>query len=349
MANLEEMLRQQAIADKYPSTQDVRRSFIDRTNRTTEGHSPTDFPAIEPGAIPPRITGSIPRQSPAAKPTAAPRATTPAPRATAAPAPAAAQPLMGAQQPAALQDFLSQNPASKYDDDLQFSRLMMSSLQQIGDVDGYNQFKGAYADALTKRYKDVMGNAIISAQSGDFAPARAAYNHLVPNNRKVVGYGSTPDGGLRLKFDDGRVEAMSPNRLMGLMNARTEPDNVLKLYQAAAEGGIKTQGKMAEQANQFQYDAALEQVKNAYGAERDKLKLQLEARIRQQEPEFKALQFAPDGRVFKSYSNGRVEEIKGGTPGVLENTTAMYSTEEASPGMVPRGPSSGWTGSLTGQ
>ena len=33
MANLEAMLRQQAIADKYPSTQDVRRSYIDRTNR----------------------------------------------------------------------------------------------------------------------------------------------------------------------------------------------------------------------------------------------------------------------------------------------------------------------------
>ena len=353
--DLRAMLEQDRVARSLPPVDDVRRSPIDRTNRATQGYSPTDFPAIEPGAIPPRV-GNLapPKNQPAPRPAPAPAPRQQAPVA-AAPAPAPMQ-VPAAPSPVGepqWQGFDSSNPSSEYDDDLLFSRLVMSGLQQIGDSEGYNQFKGAYADALTKRYGSIADSAIQNAQMGDFSAALAAYNHLIPNNRKVVGYSSSPDGGLLLKFDDGSTQARNPNQLMGLLTSLQDPKKVLSLYETMSTKGYENQLNMQRDQAKAQLDTYLESHKAALKTASEMELKRYEQQIKVLYPEAMNVQKSDDGtKLNVIMKDGSRLEHDLGSPLNIEGLPGATTTPSSTWYPAPRqgGPQpqvGGWSGSLT--
>lgn len=150
--------------------------------------------------------------------------------------------------------YASKNPASAFDDDI---RLMHNMARVYSLVPGFEQkakmYRDTYSQLNGERIKEVSDNAQRAFAAGDITAGIDAFNHVVPNGRKITGYRQNPDKTYTFKFADGTEDTRSPEQVAGTIATMGNPGLVAAMMQTRAKAGAEL-GK----------DLAVAQVKHQY-------------------------------------------------------------------------------------
>lgn len=177
--------------------------------------------------------------------------------------------------------YASKNPASAFDDDI---RLMHNMARVYSLVPGFEQkakmYRDTYSQLNGERIKEVSDNAQRAFAAGDITAGIDAFNHMVPNGRKITGYRQNPDKTYTFKFADGSEDTRSADQVAGTIATMGNPGLVATMMQARAKVGAELGKDLALAGVKHQYSLIQAQQQGLIdvqkGAYLEQLKAQLD-------------------------------------------------------------------------
>lgn len=154
-----------------------------------------------------------------------------------------AAPAMQAATPAAqpvgitYKDYISNNPESQFDKDIEFTHTLSRALGMVGLGDKAMAARDSYMKLNAARIQDVGTQAQRAFVAGDVTKGIDMFNHMIPNGEKIVGYAKKPDGTYSFKMQDGTTVDRTPEQMQGQLAAMTNPAMIGAMMQKRAEIG----------------------------------------------------------------------------------------------------------------
>lgn len=150
-------------------------------------------------------------------------------------------------------DFVSTNPESRYDDDIEFTHVLSRLYGMAGRADRSLAMRDMYQKLNEARIQDVGIQAQKALLAGDVTKLIAQFNHMVPNGRTVIGHRTEKDGSFSFKYADGAEETYDKDQLMRGAAMWSNPSLIGETMKARAKASAELQGNLVRDQLKAQY------------------------------------------------------------------------------------------------